>query len=42
LLGPNGAGKSTFMDILSTVVKPTTGAAYWNGTDISVNTTDKL
>lgn len=34
LLGPNGAGKSTLMGILSTVMKPTTGTAYWNGTDI--------
>ena len=34
LLGPNGAGKSTLMGILSTVMKPTTGSAYWNGTDI--------
>src|SRR6056297_1282899 len=34
LLGPNGAGKSTLMGILSTVVTPTTGTAYWNGTDI--------
>jgi ABC-2 type transport system ATP-binding protein len=35
LLGPNGAGKSTLMGILSTVSKPTTGTAYWNGTDIT-------
>jgi len=34
LLGPNGAGKSTLMGILSTVMKPTTGTVYWNGTDI--------
>jgi len=34
LLGPNGAGKSTLMGILATVVEPTSGTAYWNGTDI--------
>ncbi|WP_132058255.1 ABC transporter ATP-binding protein [Halorussus amylolyticus] len=34
LLGPNGAGKSTLMSILATVMKPTTGTAYWDGTDI--------
>lgn len=35
LLGPNGAGKSTLMGILSTVLEPTTGTAYWNGTDVT-------
>jgi ABC-type multidrug transport system ATPase subunit len=35
LLGPNGAGKSTLMSILSTVMTPTSGTAYWNGTDIT-------
>ncbi|MFD1585802.1 ABC transporter ATP-binding protein [Halorientalis brevis] len=34
LLGPNGSGKSTLMGILSTILKPTTGTATWNGTDI--------
>lgn len=34
LLGPNGAGKSTLMGILTTVMKPTAGTAYWNGSDI--------
>jgi len=34
LLGPNGAGKSTLMGILSTILKPTEGTAYWNDTDI--------
>ena len=35
LLGPNGAGKSTLMGILSTVMEPSEGTAYWNGRDIT-------
>ena len=34
LLGPNGAGKSTTLAMLSTVLKPTAGAAWVNGFDI--------
>lgn len=33
LLGPNGAGKSTLMRLITTVIEPTEGAVYWNGTD---------
>jgi ABC-type multidrug transport system ATPase subunit len=35
LLGPNGAGKSTLMRMVTTVTAPTTGTAYWNGTDVT-------
>ncbi|HKJ00555.1 MAG TPA: ATP-binding cassette domain-containing protein [bacterium] len=34
LLGPNGAGKSTTLAMLSTVLRPTSGAAWINGFDI--------
>lgn len=35
LLGPNGAGKSSLMRILATITRPSEGAVYWNGEDIS-------
>jgi ABC-type multidrug transport system ATPase subunit len=35
LLGPNGAGKSTLIQLLTTVMEPTEGSVYWNGTEVS-------
>src|ERR1700722_17859231 len=34
LLGPNGAGKSTSIGILTTMVRPTAGAAFIDGIDV--------
>ena len=36
LLGPNGSGKTTLMNLLSTNLKPDTGAITFNNTDIHV------
>ncbi len=41
IIGPNGAGKTTFCDIVSGKTRPTTGAVFFNGEDItSLNETE--
>ncbi len=37
LLGPNGAGKTTLLHILCTILRPDSGKALINGTDIIKN-----
>lgn len=42
LLGPNGAGKSTTLKILTNLIKATSGNAYLNGIDVTVDAKNAL
>lgn len=35
ILGPNGAGKTTFFNLVSGLLKPTTGTIHFKGTDVT-------
>ena len=41
-LGPNGAGKSTTLKILTNLIRATSGNAYLNGIDVSVDAKNAL
>lgn len=41
-LGPNGAGKSTTLKILTNLIKATSGNAYLNGIDVTVDAKNAL
>lgn len=41
-VGPNGAGKTTTIKILTGLIRPTSGRAYVNGTDVAAKPKDAL
>jgi ABC-2 type transport system ATP-binding protein len=41
-VGPNGAGKTTTIKILTGLIRPTSGHAYVNGTDVAAKPRDAL
>ena len=42
IMGASGSGKTTFMNIISTLMKPTKGHVYYDGQDISTLTEKEL
>ena len=42
LIGPNGAGKSTMMNMISSIIKPTSGEILWQGKEITQLSADAI
>ncbi len=42
LIGPNGAGKTTFFNLISGVLRPTTGRVVFEGEDITASSTHSI
>jgi branched-chain amino acid transport system ATP-binding protein len=42
IIGPNGAGKTTAVNLVSGVIKPTSGAVYFDGRDVTGKTPHEL
>lgn len=42
VIGPSGSGKTTLMSIIGTLMKPTDGSVYINGTNVGLLSKDEL